>query len=350
MLLMEMLKTNSPSGCEDEMRELILNKVKDMEHFVDSMGNVIVHKSGKGKRVLISAHMDEVGFIVSKITDSGAIKFKTVGGIETTVLAGKKVVIGKDKVVGVTGVKAIHLQGGSERENMLSVSDMIIDIGANDKASAERKVKVGDYGTFFSEAVEFGDNLLKCKGLDDKVGCAALLELLKMDTDLDLYAAFTTQEEVGCRGSIIAAAYAKPEIAIVFEGTTCSDVFPTPDEKTVTRLGCGCALTAMDRAAVADRELLELAKKVAEENNIPYQIKRTTMGGTDAGSIQRSGAGVKTVVISTPCRYIHSPVSVMNKNDFKAQVDLGKALLKELAISNEKLAIKERILLRQNSI
>ncbi len=330
MLLMEMLKTNSPSGCEDEMRDLILNEVRDMEHFVDSMGNVIVHKKGKGKRVLISAHMDEVGFIVSKITDSGAVKFKTVGGIETTVLAGKKVVIGKDRVEGVTGVKAIHLQSGAEKGNMLSVSDIVIDIGAKDKASAEKKVKVGDYGTFASNAVEFGDNLLKCKGLDDKVGCAALLELLKVDTDLDLYAAFTTQEEVGCRGSIIAAAYVKPDAAIVFEGTTCSDVFPTPEEKTVTHLGLGCALTAMDRAAVADREMLDLAKKVADENNIPYQIKRTTMGGTDAGSIQRSGAGVKTVVISTPCRYIHSPVCVMNKRDFEAQVSLGKAMLRAI--------------------
>lgn len=331
MLLMEMLKTNAPSGCEDEMRSLILNEVKDMEHFTDTMGNVIVHKPGNGKKVLISAHMDEVGFIVSKITDSGAIKFKNVGGIETTVLAGKKVQIGKNRVVGVTGVKAIHLQSGAERENMLSVSDIVIDIGAKDKQSAERLVKVGDYGTFASEAVEFGDNLLKCKGLDDKVGCAALLELLKMDTSLDLYASFTVQEEVGCRGSIIAANYVKPDYAIVFEGTTCSDVYPTPEEKTVTKLGDGCALTAMDRAAVADREMLDMAKRVAEENGIPYQIKRTTMGGTDAGSIQGTGNGVKTVVISTPCRYIHSPVCVMNKADFEAQVNLGKAMLKELS-------------------
>ncbi len=330
MLLMEMLKTNSPSGCEDEMRELILNEVKDMEHFVDSMGNVIVHKKGNGKKVLLSAHMDEVGFIVSKITDSGAVKFKTVGGILSTVLLGKKVTIGKDRIPGITGFKAIHLQSGGERDNMLSQGDIVIDIGAKDKQSAERKVKVGDYGTFESEVVEYGDNLLKCKGLDDKVGCAALLELLKEETNLDLYAAFTVQEEVGCRGSIIAANYVKPDVAIVFEGTTCSDVFGTPDEKTVTRLGMGCALTAMDNAAVADREMFEKAKKVAEENSIPYQVKRTTMGGTDAGSIQRSGMGVKTVVISTPCRYIHSAVCVMNKKDFEAQIALGKAMLRAI--------------------
>ena len=329
MLLNEMLKTNSPSGCEDEMRELILNEVKDMEHFVDSMGNVIVHKKGKGKKVLISAHMDEVEFIVSRITDSGAVKFKAMG-IMSTVMVGKKVTIGKDRVPGVTGLKAIHLQSGGERDSVANMNDIVIDIGCKDKQSAERKVKVGDYGTFESEIVEFGDNLLKCKGLDDKVGCAALLELLKEDTDLDLYASFTTQEEIGCRGSIIAAAYVKPDAAIVFEGTTCSDIFPTPEEKTVTRLGHGCALTAMDNAAVSDREMFEMAKRVAEENNIPYQVKRTTMGGTDAGSIQRTGCGVKTVVISTPCRYIHSPVCVMNKNDFKAQVDLGKAVLREL--------------------
>lgn len=330
MLLKELLKTNSPSGCEDEMRSLILDKVRDMEHFTDTMGNVTVHKKGRGKKVLISAHMDEVGFIISGITESGALKFKTVGGIETTVLAGKKVVIGKGGLIGVTGVKAVHLQSGSERDGKLNVSDMIIDIGAKDKAAAEKLVKVGDYGTFWSECVEFGFNKLKCKGLDDKVGCAAVLELLKTDTDLDLYAAFTVQEEVGLRGSIIAANYVKPEYALIFEGTTCSDVYPTPKEKTVTLLGSGCALTAMDRAAISDRGMLDLAKKVAEDNNIPYQVKRTTMGGTDAGSIQRAGAGVKTIVISTPCRYIHSPVCVMDKRDFKAQIDLGKAMLTEL--------------------
>lgn len=325
-----MLETNSPSGCEDEMRELILKEIGHMEHFVDSMGNIIVHKKGEGKRVLISAHMDEVGFIVSKITEDGSLKFKCVGGIEPTVMVGKKVWVGKDRVPGITGLKAVHLQSGSERDNMASISDIVIDIGARDKQSAEKKVTVGTYGTFASEIEEFGDNLLKCKGLDDKVGCAALTELLKTETNLDLYAAFTVQEEVGCRGSIIAANYVKPEYAVVFEGTTCSDVFPTPEEKTVTRLGDGCALTAMDRAAVADREMLETALRVAKENNIPCQIKRTTMGGTDAGSIQRSGCGVKTLVISTPCRYIHSPVCVMNKNDFKAQIELGRAMLYEL--------------------
>lgn len=330
MLLNEMLKTMSPSGFEDEMRALVLRETQGMERMVDSMGNVIVHKPGRGKKALISAHMDEVGFIISKITDSGELRFKTVGGIETTVMAGKRVIIGKDKIKGVIGVKAIHLQGSGERSTMLKLTDLVIDIGAKDKAAAEARVSVGDYATFDSEPVEFGEGLLKCRGLDDKVGCAILLDLLKENTRLDLYASFTVQEEVGLRGSMIAAARVKPEAAIIFEGTTCSDVFPTPEHMTVTKLHGGAALTAMDRAAVADRELFEMIVDLAEKKNIPYQIKRTTMGGTDAGSIQRSGAGVRTAVISTPCRYIHSPVSVMCKSDFYAASELGKAALKEL--------------------
>ncbi len=330
MLLKEMLNTMSPSGFEDEMRSLILRETEGMERIVDSMGNVICHKKGNGKRVLISAHMDEVGFIISRITDSGELKFKTVGGIETTVMAGKRVIIGKDKIKGVIGTKAIHLQSASEQNKKYTVDDMVIDIGAKDKDSAGEKVKVGDYAVFDGEPVEFGDGLIKSRGLDDKAGCAILLELLKEDTSLDLYASFTVQEEVGLRGSMIAAKRVKSEAAIVFEGTTCSDVYPTPEHLTVTKLHGGAALTAMDRAAVADRELVKLIIGCAEENNIKYQIKRTTMGGTDAGSIQRSCGGVKTAVISAPCRYIHSPVSVMCMDDFYAAVELGKKVLKKL--------------------
>lgn len=312
------------------MRKIILEETEGLERTVDSMGNVIVHKAGEGKRVLISAHMDEVGFIISKITDSGELRFKTVGGIETAVMASKRVLIGKDKIRGVIGVKPVHLQSAAELSAPLKVTDMTIDIGAKDKAEAEAKVKIGDYAVFDSEVVEYGDGLIKSKGLDDKVGCAALLELLKEETNLDLYASFTVQEEVGLRGSLIAANRVKPEAAIVFEGTTCSDVFPTPEHKTVTRLHGGAAITAMDRAAIPDRELFNLAVRCAERHNIPYQIKRTTMGGTDSGSIQRSGAGVKTAVISTPCRYIHSPISVMCKSDFEACVELGRVMLGEI--------------------
>lgn len=320
----------SPSGFEDEMRKLILRETEGLERTVDSMGNVICHKNGGGKKVLISAHMDEVGFIISKITESGELRFKTVGGIETTVMAGKRVIIGKDRIKGVIGTKAVHLQSVGEQNARFNITDMVIDIGAKDKADAEKRVKVGDYATFDGEAVEFGDNLIKSKGLDDKVGCAIILELLKEDTKLDLYASFTVQEEVGLRGSMIAANRIAPEYALVFEGTTCSDVYPTPEHKTVTKLHGGAALTAMDRAAVADRGLMKLIIGCAEESKIKYQIKRTTMGGTDAGSIQKSGAGVKTAVISTPCRYIHSPVSVMCIDDFYAALELGRAVLKKL--------------------
>ncbi|MDO4563770.1 MAG: M20/M25/M40 family metallo-hydrolase [Clostridia bacterium] len=330
MLLEKILSLNAPSGHEDAVRSFIKNRIKDIPYTIDSMGNLTAHRKGSGMRVMLCAHMDEVGFIISEITEKGLLRFKTVGGIESTVLSSKKVVIGDSNIIGVTTAKAVHLQGRDEREKMLKTSDIYIDIGADTKEAAQKVVSVGDYGTFFSVPTEFGEGLLMSKALDDRVGCAILLELIQNEYDLDLYFAFTSQEEVGIRGSRTAAAQIAPEAAIIIEGTICSDVFGTKEHQTVTHLGAGAALTAMDGAAMADISLLELIKKAAQENSIAYQMKHTTMGGTDAGSIQRSGTGVRTAVISVPCRYIHSGVSVMSKNDFKSVLALTDAALRKL--------------------
>ncbi len=330
MLLKELCSLCAPSGWEDEVRSFILENICADEVFVDSMGNVIAHKKGKGKRVMLSAHMDEVGFIVSGFTDDGFVKFKTVGGIMTAVLVSKRVVLGEKKTDGIISAKAVHLQGRDEREKPLPMKELYIDIGAKDRAEAEARLSLGDYGTFAGEYTEFGDGKVKAKALDDRAGCAIMLELMKNDYEHDMYYAFTTQEEVGLRGSIIAANRIKPDIALVIEGTTCSDVYGTKPHQTVTALGAGAVMTAMDGAAVSDRKYFEFIKETAKEAGIPLQIKRTKAGGTDAGSIQRSGAGVKTAVLAVPCRYIHSPVSVMSKRDFDSVHRLADAVLKKL--------------------
>lgn len=329
MLLKELCNFCAPSGCEDEVRDFILKNITADEVTVDIMGNIIAHKKGSGKKIMVAAHMDEVGFIVSGFTDEGFVKFKTVGGIMTTVLVSKRVILGKNKINGIISAKAVHLQKREEREKMLPMNELYIDIGAKDKTEAESKLSLGDYGTFAGEYTEFGDGCVKSKALDDRVGCAAMLELMKHDYKNDMYFVFTVQEEMG-GGAVIAANRIKPDIALVLEGTTCSDVYGTKPHQTVNILGNGVSMTAMDSSAVSDKELFGMIKTVAERENIPLQFKRTRNGGTDAGDIQRSGAGVKTAVLAVPCRYIHSPVSVISKKDYESMKRLALAVLKEL--------------------
>lgn len=333
MLIKELCLLCAPSGQEDEIRSFIIERIKDIPNIeitVDSMGSVIAHKPGRGRKIMVAAHMDEVGFIVSGFTDEGFVKFKTVGGIMTTVLVSKRVVLGENKVAGIISSKAVHLQSSADRDRPASMKDLYIDIGAKDKADAESRLSLGDYGTFAGEYTEFGAGCVKSKALDDRVGCAVMLELIKENYNNDMYFCFTVQEEVGLRGALIAANRVGPDCALVLEGTTCNDVAGAKPHLSVTYSGGGAVLTAMDRAAVSDRRFFDLIREVASRDGIPLQIKRTGAGGTDAGSIQRSGAGVKTAVLAVPCRYIHSPVSVMHKSDLEAMHRLAAAVLKEL--------------------
>lgn len=330
MLVKELVSLGAPSGFEDAVRAFIKEKAVADEVYTDSIGNLICHKKGNGKKVMVSAHMDEVGLIITEITESGFLKFDTLGGIETAVLCSKKVLIGNNNVPGIISAKAIHLQKADEVNSPLKIKDLCIDIGAKDKESAKKIVALGDYAVFDGEYTEFGSNLIKSKALDDRVGCAILLELMKDNYDSDIYFVFSVQEEVGLRGATVAAYNIKPDLALVIEGTTCSDVYGSKPHNQVTNLGAGAVMTAMDRAAISDREYYDFIMKTAEDNNIKLQIKRTGMGGTDAGAIQRSCCGVKTAVLAVPCRYIHSPVSVMNPDDCENVYKLAKAVLKNI--------------------
>ena len=330
MLVKELVFLGAPSGFEDTVRDFIKEKAVADEIYIDSIGNLICHKKGNGKKIMVSAHMDEVGLIITEITDSGFLKFDTLGGIETAVLCSKKVFIGNNKVPGIISAKAIHLQKGDEVTSPLKIKDLCIDIGAKDKESAKKLVSLGDYAVFDGEYTKFGNNLVKSKALDDRVGCAILLDLMKEDYNNDMYFVFSVQEEVGLRGATVAAYNIKPDLALVIEGTTCSDVYGSKPHNQVTNLGGGAVMTAMDRAAISDKDYYDFIMKTAQDNNIKLQIKRTGMGGTDAGAIQKSCAGVKTAVLAVPCRYIHSPVSVMNIEDSESVYKLAKAVLKNI--------------------
>lgn len=334
MYLKELTGLPGVSGDEGQVRAFIADKMQNLcdELVTDSIGNLICLKKGTDenpKRLMVCAHMDEVGLICSRITDDGFIKFKCVGGIDTRVLVSKKVRIGRRLISGVIGAKAIHLQEKEEREQVPKVTDLYIDIGARDKAEAEKHVSVGDYCVFDSEFVEFGSGFIKAKALDDRLGCACLMSLAEERFAFDLYLVFTVQEEVGLRGARVAAERIRPDAAIVLEGTTCSDVYGTDEKDYSTISGGGAALSILDRGTYYDKELTNALYATAKQHEIPVQFKQTASGGNDAGAIHTAAGGVKTAAISVPARYIHSPSSVVNKSDYEALKTLIHTFLKE---------------------
>jgi putative aminopeptidase FrvX len=331
-VLKRLTEARGVTGNENEAREIILELAAKAgaEVSVDRMGNVIAKKPGRtgGKKVMLAAHMDEVGFIISGVSENGMLKFKPVGGIDQRILLSKRVLIGKNAVPGVIGIKAIHLQEPDERNNVIKQKQMYIDIGAKSREEAEKVVKLGDYASFDSKFVQFGDNKVKAKALDDRVGCGVLLEMLKDTYDFDLIACFTVQEEIGLRGAEVAAWHVEPDLAVVLEGTTCADIPDVPEHLHTTRQGKGPAISFMDHASFAHKGLFGQMIEAAENNSIPYQLKENVAGGNDAGAIQKSRGGVPTVVVSVPCRYIHSPSSVMDLEDYANTIRLIREFLK----------------------
>jgi putative aminopeptidase FrvX len=327
-MLLELCYASGVSGCEDEVRDLILKNTSYHKPFVDVMGNVLVETGGKGKRILLAAHMDEVGIIISGIEENGFLRFKTVGGIDTGVIIGKKVFIGKKTVPGIIGIKALHLQKKEDGEP--SEDKLYVDIGALSREEAEGVVELGDCGTFEPVYKEFGDNLLLAKALDDRAGCAIMCELLKRNGDKNLCLAFTAQEEVGCRGAQAAAEYFKPDVAVVLEATICQDAYPAKADKSPSLLGKGPVLTFLDRSSVPDREVMQSIIEIADMHKIPWQFKKTNMGGTDAGVISRAAEGIPTAIVALPCRNLHSPSTVISLDDYMNMLKLLDLWIKDV--------------------
>ncbi len=333
MLIEELTNLNGVSGNEGEVREFIKAQSAPYadEIITDTIGNLIVLKKGSGgKKLMISAHTDEVGFIVTGINDNGYIRFKAVGGIDPRVIVSKKVTVGKNRVKGVIGMKAIHLQKPAERESVPAISELFIDIGAADKKSAQEKVKIGDYIAFDTKFEQLGEDTFKAKAIDDRVGCAILLELLKNPVKHDTYFCFTAQEEVGLRGARLAAHRIKPDAALVVESTTCSDVFGCEEKDYVTDMGGGAVISFMDRAAIADKNLRKWLYDSGKKEGIPVQFKRATAGGNDAGRIHLEVGGIKTASLSVPGRYIHSPCSLASMRDVTAVYELAKLFIEKI--------------------
>ncbi|SHJ59574.1 endoglucanase [Anaerobranca californiensis DSM 14826] len=335
MLLEKLSNAHGVAGNEIKVAKLLK---EELEPYVDEfqsdyLGNLIAikGKDKKGPKVMISAHMDEIGLMITSIERNGLLKFRPVGGIDPRVLVSKTVQIGDDLTKGVIGAKPIHLQKPGEREVALSFEQLFIDIGAKSEEDAKRSVKLGDYCSFDTQFGKINDQLYKGKAFDDRVGCAILAEILKSDFPFPIYGAFTVQEEVGLRGATVAAYSVNPDIAIVLEGTSASDVPESVEHRFSTRLGHGPALSVIDASIIVQKNILKEVVKIAEANNIPYQYRQTAVGGNDAGKIHLTREGIQTFTISVPCRYIHSPVSLMNGKDFENTIKLVSAILKEIS-------------------
>lgn len=337
-LMKQLCALPGPSGCEDAVREFVLEKVKPFadEIKTDAIGNIMVFRKGKKaleRPVVVCAHMDEVGVIIKQITDDGMLKFGFVGGVDPRVVIGRPVRFGD--VQGVIGIKAVHLTTAAERRTMPKTKDLYIDIGAASKAAAEDKVSLGDYGVFDSAVVEFGDGLIKAKAIDDRVGCAALLKLIEDEPPIDTWFCFTVQEETGLRGAASMAFALDPGFAMVLEGTTAADLAEVKGADAVCRVRGGVVLPFMDGATIYDAALFELLRDACTKRGIPWQTKTRVAGGTDAGRIHRSRAGVRVCAAAAPVRYIHSPSSVAAKADCEAVLAAARAFLEELGGDDE---------------
>lgn len=328
-LLKQLCLLDGISGDEGAVREFVISQIKDYcDYRVDNLGNIIAFKKGKNaplKKVLVDAHLDEVGLIITHIEQNGFLRFKTVGGIDTSALMFRRVLINQ-KVTGVIGGKPVHLCDSEDRKKLPNADNLYIDIGVTTALQAKSLVSVGDSAVMCSDFTISGDKILT-KALDDRVGCAVLIELLKQDAEYDFYASFSVQEEVGLRGAGVAAFTVEPDAAIVIDGTTAADVAGVAPAKQVCRQGEGAVVSFMDGATSYDREYYNTALS----SGIKAQSKCAVAGGNNAGSIHLSRGGVRAVALSVPCRYIHTSGSVADINDVIAVRDLTRYMINQIA-------------------
>ena len=351
-LLRELCLTFGPSGCEDLVAEKITAVTEGCydERIYDNMNSVILKISARKeypsskkvapKRLMLSCHMDEVGFMVSDITDDGYLKAAFLSGKDTSVWKGRNVTVGNEKsqISGYFGSLPIHLIKKENRGKPTPAEDLYIDIGVENREEAEKYVSIGDFGTWDSDFILFGqDNrMIKSKALDDRIGCTVMCDLVREVWEMrdslpsDIYFAFTCKEELGLSGARCAAYKVNPDYALIFEATAVADIYGVADASRVAKQGGGGALSLMDRGTIYDRDFTEFIMSTAKEKNIPCQYKQFVSGGNDAASIHKSREGVRCAALSAPARYIHTASNVIRRSDFEAIHDTALECIKEL--------------------
>lgn len=319
----KLCEINGISGREDRVAEEILAQAKPYadDLYRDNLGSVIAFKKGKQtpkNKLMFCAHMDEVGFLITDITDDGYLRFSPLG-ITPKVILGRQVRVGEQDIPGVIATKAIHMYEEDEfKASLKHPEKWLIDIGADSREEAEKFVSLGDSAHFVGDYTEYGDRMVVAKAIDDRAGCAILLELMKTELEFDTYFVFTVQEEIGGRGARAATFAVDPDIAVVVESTASGDVSGVTGSERVTVVGEGAVITYMDNGMIYDRELYRLGFELAEKAGVKCQTKTKIAGGNDAGVIHTSRGGVRCAAVSIPSRYIHSASDAACKADIEA--------------------------------
>lgn len=328
-LLKQICETPGVSGFEQAIRALILSELQELvdEVSVDNMGNIIAVKKGEeDKRVMIAAHMDEIGFIVNHIDEEGFLRFIPLGGFDAKTLTAQRVIVhGKKDLIGVMGSKPIHVMKPEERTKQVPISDYFIDLGMS-KEEVLKWVEVGSPVTRERELIEMGD-CVNSKSLDNRVSVFILLETLRAlknkEVPYDIYAVFTVQEEVGLRGAISAAHLIDPDFGFGLDVTIAFDVPGAQSHEAVTKLGKGAAIKVMDGMTICDYRMVKYLKEVADKNDIPWQAELLPAGGTDTAGIQRYGKkGAIAGAISIPLRHMHQTIEMVHKQDIANCIEL----------------------------
>ena len=319
-LLEKYCKIAAVSGDEYRLRNAIIEDIKDYADSieVDPLGSIIVFKKGEKRakrKVMLDAHMDEIGLIITSVTEQGYLRFDTVGGIDNKVLFGKRVKI-RD-VSGVIGGCAVHLLDSADKDKVQPYDKLFIDIGASSREQALEYVDIGETAVFDTGFELIGDKIA-ARALDDRIGCAVLVDMIQKPLKFDMWFTFTVQEEVGCRGAKCAAFSVDPDFAFVIESTTAADLHDVPPDKAVCVLGQGAAVSFMDNGTLYDRDMYKFVLDNCRKNDIAIQLKTAAKGGNNASAVHLSRKGVRTCAISLPCRYIHSQYCVAHKSDVTA--------------------------------
>ena len=308
-----------PSGREKMIREMIRDEIKDLadEITIDPLGNLIARKKGKGKKILFSAHMDQIGLIITHVDEKGFLRFANVGGLNAKELLGLRMVFDN-------GLEGVICQEELKCNEKLTTSKLFLDVASTDIEFIKKNFHIGDMCVFKTEYYETDDCVI-CKAADDRIGCYILIEALKSHpaTDNDVYYVFSVQEEVGCRGAKTVGYSIDPELAIAIDVTATGD---TPDGiKMDVILGGGAAIKLKDNSLITHPDVKELLTDFAEKNNIKYQYEILEFGGTDAGPIHTSREGVPSGVISIPSRNLHTSGEIFNKFDVEECIKLVRA-------------------------
>ena len=335
-VLQRLSELNGPSGFEGPVREYIAEMARGFgaNVEVDKLGNVIAHVKGKGPKVMLIAHMDEIGLITSDIDDGGFIYFSNLGGWDTRLLPGLEMTVmaPKRNIPGTIGMKPPHITSEAERKSVPEMADLFVDTGLDRKALERAGVRVGTPMVPSTSFRRLSAHRVMGKAFDDRMGCYLLLRLLENgDLPCDTYLVWSVQEEVGTRGGGPAAPRVDPDYVIVVEGTIAADFPGVPKQKIVSRMRAGTVVTVMDRMHIADAGMLDALLQVAKENNLKVQLKKPGIGATDAGPIHLRGTGYRAIPMAVPARYIHSPAGITDLRDIENTENLLAAMLRRLA-------------------